>query len=102
MIHELRIYKLHKGKQSAFLKEFHKARRFMDKYGITFVAAWETDREDEFVWMRSFPSQEMRDKAISAYYSSPEWMAMVDAIRPLVMRRTVRVMSGVKVVGTQI
>ena len=41
MIHELRIYRFHEGQKKVFLKEFKKAKSFMAKYGITFVAAWE-------------------------------------------------------------
>ncbi|MEE2657446.1 MAG: NIPSNAP family protein [Candidatus Latescibacterota bacterium] len=102
MIHELRIYKLHKGMQKAFIKEFRKARRFMEKYGIVFVAAWETDRPDEFAWIRAFPSVKARAEAIDAYYGSPEWLKIVGTIRPLILRRTVRVMKGLKVSGTQL
>ena len=56
--------------------------------------AWENkDRDDEFVWMRSFPNSKMRDKAIDAYYSSPEWLKIVDQIRPTIRRREVRIMT---------
>jgi rRNA maturation protein Rpf1 len=95
MIYELRIYRLHPGKRPAFVKQFRKARKFMKKYGVTFVAAWETDRDDEFAWMRSFASHKARDKAIEAYYSSPEWMRIVDDLRPMIRRREVRVMNKV-------
>ena len=30
------------------------------------------EREDEFIWMRSFSSLKQRQKAIDAYYGSPE------------------------------
>ena len=100
MIHELRIYKLHEGKQAAFVREFRKARSFMGKYGITFVAAWETDRPDEFAWMRSFKDHKARDKAIEAFYGSPEWLKLVDRLRPMIQRRTVRVMKSLKLPGS--
>ena len=57
MIYELRIYRFHKVKNAKkkFLAGFTKARRFMKKYGVTFVAAWENpDRADEFIWIRAF------------------------------------------------
>ena len=43
MIYELRIYRFHKGadNKKKFRAGFAKARRFMSKYGVTFVAAWE-------------------------------------------------------------
>jgi len=64
MLYELRIYRFHPGKKKTFLEGFKKARRFMEKYGITFVAAWENlDREDEFLWIRSFANAQARDKA---------------------------------------
>ena len=98
MIQELRIYRFHPGQKKAFLKEFRKARRFMKKYGVTFVAAWENpDRDDEFIWMRSFADARAREKAIDAYYSSPEWLKIAGRIRPTIRRREVRVMKELKV-----
>ena len=95
MIYELRIYRFHPGKKKTFLDEFKKARRFMAKYGVTFVAAWENpDRDDEFVWLRSFPNAKARDKAIEAYYGSPEWEKIVGKLRPTIRRREVRVMKS--------
>ncbi len=102
MIHELRIYKLHKGKQAAFVREFRKAKSFMTKYGITFVAAWETDRPDEFAWVRAFANEKARDKAIDAYYNSPEWLKIVGTLRPMILRRTVRVMKSLKLPGSKL
>ena len=94
MIQELRIYRLHPGKMKAFLPQFKKAKRFMQKYGVTFEDAWiNPDRKDEFVWMRSFSTIGARDKAIEAYYNSPEWLAIVGRIRPLIRRREVRLLK---------
>ena len=97
MIYELRIYRFHKGAENKkkFRAGFAKARRFMSKYGVTFVAAWENpDRDDEFIWIRAFPNAKARDKAIEAYYGSPEWAKIVNQIRPLIRRREVRVMKA--------
>ncbi len=97
MIYELRIYRFHKGAddKKKFRAGFAKARRFMAKYGVTFVAAWENpDRDDEFIWIRAFPNAKARDQAIEAYYGSPEWAKIVDQIRPLIRRREVRVMKA--------
>lgn len=102
MIHELRIYKLHKGKQAAFVREFRKAKAFMAKYGITFVAAWETDRPDEFAWVRAFKDNKARDRAIEDFYSSPEWLKVVGTLRPMIKRRTVRVMKSLKLPGSSL
>jgi len=95
MIHELRIYRFHAGQKKVFLKEFKKAKSFMKKYGVTFVAAWENpEREDEFIWLRSFANAKARDKAIEAYYGSPEWAKIVDILRPTIRRREVRLMNA--------
>lgn len=95
MIHELRIYRFHEGQKNVFLKEFKKAKSFMAKYGITFVAAWENlERDDEFIWIRSFANKKARDKAIEAYYGSPEWAKIVDTLRPTIRRREVRLMKA--------
>ncbi len=97
MIHELRIYRFHKGKKKVFLQEFEKARRFMKKYGITFVAAWENpERDDEFIWMRTFRDAGARDKAIDAYYNSPEWLKIAGRLVPTIRRREVRIMNELK------
>lgn len=67
----------------------------MSKYGITFVAAWEnTDRADEFIWIRAFPSLNARKRATRAYYSSPEWLAIVRMLRPAIRHREVRLMRS--------
>ena len=45
--------------------------------------------------MRAFPSRKARDEAIDAYYNSPEWLRIVDDLRPMIRRREVRVMDKV-------
>ena len=95
MIYELRIYRFHPGLKPTFLRYFKVARTFMEKYGVTFVTAWENlEREDEFIWIRSFPSLKQRQKAIDAYYGSPEWLKIVGKIRPTIRRREVRLMKA--------
>lgn len=94
MIYELRIYRFHQGRKNVFLENFKIARTFMKKYGVTFVAGWESlDRADEFVWIRKFPSSKHRQKAIDAYYGSPEWNKIVGGIRPTIKRREVRLLK---------
>ena len=100
MIYELRIYRFHAGKKKKFLAGFRKAKTFMKKYGINFVAAFENpDRDDEFVWIRSFRDAKARDRAIEAFYGSPEWLKVVDQIRPNIRRREVRVLKGLPYSG---
>ena len=95
MIYELRIYRFHPGRKQTFLKYFRVARTFMKKYGVTFVASWENlEREDEFVWIRSFSSLKHRQKAIDGYYGSKEWLKIVGRIRPTIRRREVRLMKA--------
>ena len=95
MIYELRIYRFHKGKKKKFLAGFRKARTFMKKYGIKFVAAFENpDRDDEFVWLRSFRDHKARNNAIDLFYSSPEWLKIVHEIRPNIRRREVRILKA--------
>jgi hypothetical protein len=94
MIYELRIYRLHRTKKEGFLRGFRKSTTFMQKYGITLVGAWENKDRDEFVWLRSFPSLEAREKAIRAFYDSPEWLAIVELLRSAIRRREVRLMKS--------
>ena len=95
MIQELRIYRFHPGQKKTFMKEFRKARLFMKKYGVTFVTAWENAEKDEFIWIRSFANAKVRDRALEAYYGSPEWLKIVGLIRPKIARREVRIMNKV-------
>ena len=95
MIYELRIYRFHPGQKKTFLRGFKRAKSFMPKYGVTFVGAWENpDREDEFIWMRTFSSMREREKATTRYYNSAEWLKIVDTIRPTIRRREVRIMKA--------
>jgi len=95
MIYELRIYRFHPNQKKKFLSGFRRARRFMKKYGVQFVAAWQSlDREDEFIWIRSFDSLNGREKAIRNYYGSPEWLKIVHLLRPTIRRREVRIMKS--------
>ena len=95
MIYELRIYRFHPNRKKTFLGGFKRAKRFMKKYGIQFVSAWESlDREDEFIWIRSFPSLKAREKATRDYYNSPEWLKIVHLLRPTIRRREVRIMKA--------
>lgn len=93
MIYELRIYRLNRKKKKGFLRGFRKATTFMRKYGITLVGAWENKDRDEFVWLRSFPSPQAREKATQAFYSSQEWLAIVEMLRAAILRREVRLMT---------
>jgi len=67
----------------------------MKRYGINFVAAWEnSDRDDEFIWIRSFPSRQAREQSIALFYQSPEWLAIVQMLGPAIRRREVRIMKS--------
>jgi hypothetical protein len=94
MIYELRIYRFHPSKKKPFLKGFRKAKAFMKKHGITFVAAWEnSERTDEFIWIRAFPSMKAREKCTMNYYNSPEWLEIVEEMRSAIRHRVVRIMK---------
>ncbi len=96
MIYELRVYRFHPGQKKTFLRGFKKARMFMKKYGVAFVSAWENEeRDDEFIWIRSFPSLKAREKATRAYYESSEWLAIRHLLTPTIRRREVRLMKAI-------
>lgn len=100
MIYELRIYRFHPNQKKKFIAGFRRAKRFMKKYGVQFVAAWERlDREDEFIWIRSFPSAKARERATRDFYSSPEWLKIVHLLRPTIRRREVRIMKSLQLSG---
>jgi hypothetical protein len=94
MIYELRIYRFHPGTKRTFLRGFKLATRFMEKYGMTLVAAWESiERDDEFIWIRAFPSRKAREVSTAKFYSSSEWLAIVKMLRPAIRRREVRLLK---------
>ena len=85
MIYELRIYRFHKGadNKKKFRAGFAKARRFMSKYGVTFVARvgkipTATTSSSGFA---PFPTPRPATRPFEAYYGSPEWAKIVDQIR---------------------
>ena len=101
MIYEMRIYRLHKDTKKPFLQGFKKATGIMAKYGMTFVAAWENpERQDEFIWIRSFADARVREKSMKAFYGGPEWERISGSIRKKcdgrwpVRRREVRIMKA--------
>ena len=100
MIYEMRIYRLREGTKKTFLRGFKKATGIMGKYGMTFVTAWEnTERPDEFIWVRSFANAGEREKSMEGFYGGPEWARISAAIRAgcdgvwPVRRREVRIMK---------
>jgi hypothetical protein len=82
---ELRQYKIVAGKRDEFIDLFE--RRFVESQeetGMRLVGQFR-DRFDpsRFVWIRSFPSMDLRGKALNDFYFGPVWAAYRNAANPL-------------------
>ncbi|MCX5402693.1 NIPSNAP family protein [Streptomyces sp. NBC_00335] len=78
---ELRQYTLHPGARDTLVDLFE--REFVtgqEAAGITVGGRFrDLDDPDRFVWLRSFPDMEARDRALRAFYGGPVWQAHREA-----------------------
>lgn len=91
MISQLRIYSINRGQMDSWLKAFEGLRPLLVKHGIQVDGTW-TDAENErFIWVRSFADEADLARKEEAFYSDPEWLAMVDHVRSHLARRDITV-----------
>ena len=84
MIVEVCTYRVKAGRRSEFIKHFEaQAVPAIRACGIRVLGPL-VDRENpnKFVWLRSFPSQEERDRMYYAFHHSAVW---VDELEPIAM-----------------
>jgi hypothetical protein len=75
MIVEVRSYRIKPGKRAEFIELFEKrAVPTMRKYGMKVVGPMlDVENPNKFVFLRSFPSLEERDRMKDAFYGGEIW-----------------------------
>jgi hypothetical protein len=75
MIVEVRSYRIKSGKRDEFIKLFEtRAVPAQRRYGIKIVGPFlDVENPNKFVFLRSFPSLEERDRMKAAFYGGELW-----------------------------
>jgi len=82
MIVEVRSYRIKPGKRDEFIKMFEtRAVPAQREYGIKIVGPLlDVENPNKFVFLRSFPSLEDRDRMKEAFYGGEVWKSELEAI----------------------
>jgi hypothetical protein len=97
MIVEARTYKTKPGQRDPFLDFFeHEAVPLQRSLGIRVSGPFiDTENPDVFVWLRSFPSPDERDRMKAALYEGEKWKNELEAIAMPMLDRYVVVLADV-------
>ena len=82
MIVEVRSYRIKPGKREEFIKLFEsRAIPALRQYGMKVVGPMlDVENPNKFVFLRSFPSLEERDRMKDAFYGSELWKNELEAL----------------------
>ena len=82
MIVEVRSYRIKPGKRAEFIELFEtRAVPAQRQYGIQIVGPFlDVENPNKFVFLRSFPSLEDRDRMKDAFYGGELWKNELEAI----------------------
>jgi len=82
MIVEVRTYKIQPGRRDEFIKFFEtRAVPAQNSHGMKILGPLlDLENPDTFVWLRSFPSLDERDRMKDAFYEGEEWKNELEAI----------------------
>lgn len=82
MIVEVRSYRIKPGRRAEFIKLFEtRAIPALRSYGMTILGPLlDVENPNKFVWLRSFPSLEERERMRNAFYGSELWKKELEAI----------------------
>ena len=82
MIVEVRTYKIKPGCREEFIKFFEsRAVPAQRSLGMKILGPLlDLENPDAFVWLRTFPSLDERDRLKSAFYEGDEWKGELEAI----------------------
>ena len=82
MIVEVRSYRIKPGKRAEFIELFEtRAVPALRKYGMPVVGPLlDVENPNKFVFLRSFPSLEERDRMKDVFYSSDTWKNELEPI----------------------
>ena len=96
MVSQLRIYTVNRGMMDSWLKVFEeRIRPLHELKGIPIGPTWVNAARTEFIWVRSFESEEVIAQKESEYYSSPERKALGDLPGTHIAKTEVRVIEPV-------
>ena len=82
MIVEVRSYRIKPGRRAEFIQPFRNASRAC-LTGARDESHWpflDVENPNKFVWLRSFPSLEERDRMKDAFYEGDLWKNELEAI----------------------
>ena len=82
MIVEVRSYRIKPGRRAEFLDFFQtRAVPALRSHGMTVLGPLlDLENPNKFVWLRSFPSLEERERMRTAFYEGPVWKNELEAI----------------------
>ncbi|MCL4394299.1 MAG: NIPSNAP family protein [Chloroflexi bacterium] len=82
MIVEVRTYKTKPGRRAEFIKFFEsRSVPALRSHGMVVLGPLlDLEHPDTFVWLRSFPSLEERERMKSAFYDGDLWKGELEAI----------------------
>ena len=82
MIVEVRSYRIKPGKRDEFIKLFEtRAVPAQRTYGIKIIGPFlDVENPNKFVFLRSFPSLEDRDRMKEAFYGSELWKTELEGL----------------------
>ena len=96
MLYQLRTYTINRGMMDAWVELFNdQLVGIQAKYGITVDGMWVNADQNQFIWIRSFPSADEVAPREEAFYSSPEWQGVMDHARSHIARLEVQAMTSV-------
>ena len=96
MVSQLRIYTINKGMMDSWLKVFEeRIRPLHEQKGIPVGPTWVNAARTEFIWVRSFESEDVIAQKEAEYYGSPERLALGDLPGTHVAKTEVRLIEPV-------
>ena len=82
MIVEVRSYRIKPGRRAEFIRLFEtRAVTALRAHGMKVIGPFlDVENPNKFVWLRSFPSLEERDRLKDAFYEGELWKNELEAI----------------------
>jgi quinol monooxygenase YgiN len=91
MVTQVRIYTINRGMLDSWIKLFNeKIVPTSAQFGVQVVGAWANRSQNEFIWVRTFASEE----TLKAYEDSPERAAYTGQTGPHIAKIEVRTVEN--------
>ena len=96
MVSQLRIYTINRGMMDSWLKVFEeRIRPIHNQQGIPIEATWVNSTRTEFIWVRSFETEEVIAQKETEYFATPERRVLGDLPANHIAKIEVRVIEPV-------